>query len=199
MTEVSPDYRSLALAGIVQTATMVHHTALGRMVKTADRQVLLSAVLTHNARDLDEIFPEPDGYADGARQALEMLSGRISSPEILRYTLQLIELARRLRADRDAVRRLAGLLNELGVTEPDPVELSIIYQQTISTLGKRIQVVGESSVLQQQATADIIRAMLLAGVRFGWLWQQLGGRRWHLIVRRRTLREAMQQLDLEQR
>ncbi|MCZ6617484.1 MAG: DUF489 family protein [Gammaproteobacteria bacterium] len=199
MTEVTPDYRSLSLAGIVQTATMVHHTALGGMVKTADRQVLLNAVLTHNARDLGEIFPEPYAYADGAGQAVEMLSGRISSPEVLRYTMQLTELARRLRADRNAVRRLAGLLNELGVTEPEPVKLSIIYQQTISTLGKRIQVVGEPSVLQQEATADIIRAMLLAGVRFGWLWQQLGGRRWHLIVRRKTLLEAMQHLDLKQR
>ncbi|MEZ5557402.1 MAG: DUF489 family protein [Pseudomonadales bacterium] len=41
-------------------------------------------------------------------------------------------------------------------------------------------------VLQREQTAEEIRALLLAGVRFAWLWQ-LGGRRWHLILRRRVL------------
>ncbi len=124
-----------------------------------------------------------------------MLSGRISSPEVLRYILQLIELARRLRGNRAVVGRLEVLLDQLGVKEPDPAQLSSIYQQTISTLGKRIHVVGEPSVLQQAVTADTIRAMLLAGVRFAWLWQQLRGRRWHLILLRKPLLEAMRQLN----
>jgi high frequency lysogenization protein len=42
-------------------------------------------------------------------------------------------------------------------------------------------------VLQMEHVADRIRALLLAGVRLAWLWQQLGGRRWHLILRRRTV------------
>jgi len=194
VTDAIPDYPSLTLAGIVQTATMVRDTARGRTVEDVDRQVLLRTVLTHHADDLGEIFPEPRAYCDGVRQALEMLSGRISSPEVLRYILQLIELARRLRGNRAVVGRLEVLLDQLGVKEPDPAQLSSIYQQTISTLGKRIHVVGEPSVLQQAVTADTIRAMLLAGVRFAWLWQQLRGRRWHLILRRKLLLEAMRHL-----
>lgn len=194
VTDAIPDYPSLTLAGIVQTATMVHDTARGRTVEDVDRQVLLRTVLTHHADDLAEIFPEPRAYCDGVGRALEMLSGRISSPEVLRYILQLIELARRLRGNRAVVSRLEVLLDQLGVKEPDPAQLSSIYQQTISTLGKRIHVVGEPSVLQQAVTADTIRAMLLAGVRFAWLWQQLRGRRWHLILRRKLLLEAMRHL-----
>lgn len=194
VTDAIADYPSLTLAGIVQTATMVRDTARGRTVEDVDRQVLLRTVLTHHADDLGEIFPEPRAYCDGVRQALEMLSGRISSPEVLRYTLQLIELARRLRGNRAVVNRLEVLLDQLGVKEPDPAQLSSIYQQTISTLGKRIHVVGEPSVLQQAVTADTIRAMLLAGVRFAWLWQQLRGRRWHLILWRKPLLEAMRRL-----
>ena len=189
------DYHSLALAGIVQTATMVHDAARGRSVSEDDRRVLLRPITTHNARELEEIFPHPRAFYDGARQAMEMLSGRIASPEVLRYTLQLIELARRLRTNHAVVSRLEGMLDDLDANEPDPRKLSNIYQQTLSTLGKRIQIVGEPSALQQEATADTIRALLLAGVRVAWLWHQLQGRRWHLILRRKPLLEAMRNLQ----
>ena len=160
-----------------------------------DRRVLLRTITTHNARELEEIFPYPRAFYDGVRQALEMLSGRIASTEVLRYTLQLIELARRLRTNRAVLSRLEGMLDDLDANEPDPTELSNIYQQTLSTLGKRIQIVGEPGALQQEGTADTIRALLLAGVRVAWLWHQLQGRRWHLILRRKPLLEAMRNLQ----
>jgi high frequency lysogenization protein len=69
-----------------------------------------------------------------------------------------------------------------------------VYQETISHLGKRIQVTGDPGLLRQDSVANGIRAQLLAGVRFAWLWQQLGGRRWHLILRRRSLLVALQSL-----
>lgn len=188
-------YPSLTLAGIVQTAMMVHDTAHGRGVSEDDRQMLLSTILTHNASDLEEIFPQPGAYRAGIRQAIEMLSGRIPAAEILRYTLQLIELSRRLRGNSSVVRRLEGLLNQLPENGADSLALSEVYQQTLSTLGKRIQVVGEPSVLQQAATADTVRAMLLAGVRFAWLWHQLRGRRWHLVLQRKPVLEAMRRLN----
>ena len=90
------------------------------------------------------------------------------------------------------------MLSNLDAAEPDPTDLAEVYQQTLSTLGKRIQVVGEPRILQQQMTADIIRAMLLVSVRFAWLWHQLHGRRWHLVVRRKTLIEAMKTAIPEQ-
>ena len=65
---------------------------------------------------------------------------------------------------------------------------------SISTLGKRIQVTGNPELLQQSRVADEIRSLLLGGVRFAWLWHQLGGRRWHLILRRRALLTALKAL-----
>jgi len=79
--------------------------------------------------------------------------------------------------------------------EEDCAELARLYQETISTLGKRIQVSGDPQRLQQEETAEQIRALLLAGVRFAWLWQQRGGRRWHLLLRRGRLLENLQALE----
>ncbi|HEX7036159.1 MAG TPA: DUF489 family protein [Pseudomonadales bacterium] len=181
------DYHALSLAGAAQAAALVHATAHGRPVDREAEHALLISVPTHRAGSMAEVFPDPAAYAVGIRAAMEILSGKARSPEVLRYTLQVIELARLLARVPQIVEKLGGLLDHVDPADPDPESLSRIYQQTISTLGKRIQVTGEPKLLQQEAVADRIRALLLAGVRLGWLWQQLGGRRWHLILRRRPL------------
>ena len=187
-----PDYAALALAGIVQAAALVHRTANGEGVDDALRRTLLCTIPTHRAGSIAEVFPEPAAYRYGAGIAMEALGGRTTAPEILRYTLQLIDLAGLLKGVPQIVEKLGGLLDTVDRDDPPEADLARIYQQTISTLGKRIQVTGDPQVLGREQTAERIRALLLAGVRMAWLWQQLGGRRWHLLFRRRQLGAALQ-------
>lgn len=189
------NYGALALAGVVQTAMLVHRTAHGQEVSDDALGNLLRTVPTRNARDMADVFPDPRAYRPGAVAAMEALSGRSRAPEVLRYTLQLIELAKVLGGVPQVVEKLGRLLDNVDPDRPDPRELARIYQQTISTLGKRIQVTGDPRLLQQEPVADTIRALLLAGVRLAWLWQQLGGRRWHLLLRRRALLVALRPLS----
>jgi len=187
-----PDYAALALAGVVQAAVLVHRTATGEGVDEQQRQALLRTIPTHKAASLADIFPEPAEYRFGAGIAREALAGRSTTPEVLRYTLQLIELAGQLKGVPQVVEKLGNLLDTVDPQTPDEATLARIYQQTISTLGKRIQVTGDAQVLQREQTAERIRSLLLAGVRMAWLWQQLGGRRWHLLFRRRALSAALE-------
>ena len=73
--------------------------------------------------------------------------------------------------------------------------VSGIYQDTLSKLRFRIKVTGSAQHLQDSANADIIRALLLAGIRSAFLWRQLGGRRWKLLLNRRRLLFASQNLS----
>jgi high frequency lysogenization protein len=189
------DYAALALAGVVQAAALVHRTAHGEQVPEEARAALLRTVPTRHARDLAEIFPEPEAFGLGADLAVAALSGQSRTPEILRYSLQLVDLAKTLGGVPQVVEKLGRLLDDSNPVNPDEEQLGRIYQQTISTLGKRIQVTGDPQVLQQEHVAHRIRAMLLAGVRLAWLWHQLGGRRWHLILRRRALLVALRPLS----
>lgn len=189
------DYRALALAGITQAAALVHDVAHGRNVAADDRRALLLTVPTRRAADMAEVFPDPARYRLGIAAARDCLSGRPRTPQILRYTLQLIELARMLGGVPQVVEKLGRLVDDLDAAEPSEDQLSRIYQQTISTLGKRIQITGEPQLLRQEHIADGIRALLLAGVRLAWLWQQLGGRRWQLILRRRSVLVGLRSLD----
>jgi len=187
------DYRSLALAGIVQCAELVRSTATGLHVAESAREAVIRAITTHQATDLAEIFPYPEELIPGIRAAIATLSGEHDRADILRYTLQLIDLARRLKRSAVVTQRLAGGLDRLG-GQPETVVLAGLYQETISTLGKRIQVTGNPELLQQADSANDIRALLLAGVRFAWLWIQLGGSRWQLVLNRRAVLADLQNL-----
>jgi high frequency lysogenization protein len=188
----SVDYGALSLAGIFLAATLVHRVASGERVDQAQQDTLLATIPTHQATQLSEVFPEPAAYQQGAQVAINALSGRSTAPEILRYALQLVDLAKLLRGVPQIVAKLGRLLDDLEHKPSSTADLANIYQQTISTLGKRIQVTGDPQILQREESADTIRALLLAGVRMAWLWHQLGGRRWLLILRRQPLLLALQ-------
>jgi high frequency lysogenization protein len=188
------DYRALALAGVVQAAAMVHRVAHGQALPEGPHQALLRTIPTHKAAGLQEIFPDPGAFQPGATAAIEALSARSHTPEILRYSLQVVELARMLSNVPQVREKLAQLIDAIDPERPDEQQLAQIYQQTVSTLGKRIQVTGDPQTLQQESVAERVRALLLAGVRLGWLWQQLGGRRWHLVLRRGALLVALRPL-----
>jgi high frequency lysogenization protein len=163
-------------------------------VDTAARAALFAAVATRSAASLAEVMPDPASFRGGLQALREALAGERVSPEAARYTLQLIDLARRLKGNGAIAEALGNLLERLP-EHPGPGELGPIYEQTISRLGKRVQVTGDPDLLKRESVADTIRAELLAGVRFAWLWQQLGGRRWHLVLRRRQLLVALATLE----
>ncbi|MES3006467.1 MAG: DUF489 family protein [Pseudomonadota bacterium] len=72
--------------------------------------------------------------------------------------------------------------------------LAMLYQDTISKLTFRIHVKGNVEFLKDPKVADSIRALLLAGIRSSLLWHQLGGRRWHLIVYKKRIRDCATQV-----
>ncbi len=188
------DYRSLSLAALVQAAELVHACAHGTS-RSQDAEVAVKhAIRTQHAESLREVFPDKSAFRGGIDSAIRALSGAGGAPEVLRYTLQLIDLAKRLRGSAAVRGRLEKGLNALPVAPSDP-ELGALYQDTISTLGKRIQVTGNPNRLREADVADNVRALLLAGIRFAWLWQQLGGSRWQLILSRRSVLSALQSLQ----
>ena len=136
----------------------------------------------------------------GVATAMELL--RKPSAEllpVLKYVMSLLDLESRLRKRTDLTQELRRGIDESQTSfhagSTDLFEpLSSLYQKTISQLDRRIHVVGSPELLQQNAIAAKIRTFLLAGIRGAWLWQQSGGRRWHLVLRRSTIRSALAEL-----
>lgn len=95
----------------------------------------------------------------------------------------------------DAVNQpFAGSFATRPTSQFDLSGLATLYQDTISKLTFRIHVKGNIEFLKDPRVADSIRALLLAGIRSSLLWHQLGGRRWHLIVYKKRIRDCVSQV-----
>ena len=68
--------------------------------------------------------------------------------------------------------------------------ISAIYQDTLSTLSYRIKVTGSAQHLNNPQVADLVRAVLMCGIRAAFLWRQLGGSRLKLMWQRGAIRDT---------
>ena len=197
--------QTLAFVGITQAATLVDDIANGRPVSVDGEQVIVAAIFVTDPDSVAEVIGDLGGYQAGIATARALLSTpEPGVVEALKYTMAIIDISRRLRANRALTTRLGELIRELTpiwhtLPQDELFERgSEIYRTTISTLDRRVHVRGSGELLQQPAVANRIRTLLLAGVRFAWLWQQMGGRRWHLLMRRSTMRRTLGNLNRSQ-
>lgn len=190
--------QTLALAGVVQCAAMTVQLAHHGMAPAERFATALESLFVTHPRHAEDVFAGIGSLRLGLETLRELLSGNRSgsSGEVLRYVLNLLHLQGRLAQRRDLLNRIAeGLeqINRQGYEQPYSAnpqvirQLAKLYQDTLSTLPFRIQVRGDMQRLQNELVAARIRVLLFAGVRAAVLWEQRGGRRWHLLFSRKRL------------
>jgi high frequency lysogenization protein len=59
----------------------------------------------------------------------------------------------------------------------------------------RIMVHGSQGKLSNPLTVNKVRSALFAGIRAAFLWHQLGGRRWQLMLHRRSIQAIARRLS----
>jgi high frequency lysogenization protein len=174
--------RVLALAGVFQAALLTQQAAREGRTESAAAAASLDSIFRIDAESVPAVFGGPAGVTLGLQELVRQLAhpGR-----------QRLEVARRLEASGSGRQAAASHLAHTPVTDPEIITtLAELYRERISTLTPRIMVQGDPGLLQRPETGARIRAFLLAGIRAARLWQQCGGRRWHLFLRRRALTEG---------
>jgi high frequency lysogenization protein len=184
--------KTLALAAIFQAAGLVHALAkTGRCDENAE-QAFIKTSLVLDTDDSTAIYGSPAALNNGLRWLKSCLtdgSGLEDSSSIVRLTLSILQAEKHFRQHPEAQHLLRKHLVNLNA---NPIEdhrqlteaLAKAYVDGLSILRFRIQIHGDSRHLQSYGMAERIRAILLAGIRGAWLWQRLGGRRWHLLITR---------------
>ncbi len=192
------DNRVISLAGVLQAAHLVNHTAQHGMADQAALEASIGSVLKLDADSTREVFGGLSGVETGLRQ-IETQIGRERDPLEQRYVINLLQLEPPLRARPDLLERIrsgvsqaAELAEGRPLTDPEVLAcLAETYTETVSTLSPRIMVTGEPNQLNRPEIANRIRALLLAGVRAAVLWRQAGGSRLKLLFQaRRTVARA---------
>ncbi len=194
--------RTLALAGIFQSADLVRQIARKGLVDQAPFESSINSILTLEATSTEAVYDGLEGLKSGLRvlcEQIEPVSER--NMELIHYVFGLILLERKLRkrqdlleAIRQGVQHAIDQTQSYAVTHPEIVaHLAKLYSQTISTLDFRIQVKGEQRFLENSYNADKVRSLLLAGVRSAVLWRQKGGNRWQLFFSRKKILHCTKQ------
>jgi len=191
------EQQALALAGVAQAARLVDQIARTGSCPQEFLEPTIHSLFAFDADSVEEVYGGTAHVRLGLQTLGELLADNRaeSNREVLRYVFGLLYLERKFAADDGMVavvrsrlehcsfraEHFANHVNELCDS------ISGIYQDTLSRLRFRIRVTGSAEHLQNPRNADCIRALLMAGIRSAYLWRQLGGRRWRLVLQRRSL------------
>ncbi len=199
--------QALALAGVVQAARLVDQISRTGSYPDEFLQSSINSLFEFDVDSTAAVFGGTAGVKLGLANLVSMLASQDESEggEMVRYVFSILHLERKFSADRGMLEVVRARLehtqfkSEYFANHVQEVchSISGIYQDTISTFKFRIKVTGSMQQLQNPNNADMIRALLLAGIRSAVLWRQLGGRRWKLPLQRKKLLRAAQQLSRE--
>jgi len=196
--------RTLALAGLFQAARLVQQTARGEPRDKDTTAASIGSIFNTDPASVVDVY----GDIEAVRTGLELLVQQLGNDnkrrdiELTRYAVTLMhlenslnrkpELLETIRSGIETCRQQIESDNELQTSVI--ATLADIYKQTISTLKPRILVNGEPTVLTNPDSKNMVRALLLAGMRSAVLLRQSGGSRLKLIFQRRPLLECAREL-----
>ncbi len=187
--------QTLALAGMFQASTLVNELAMHGACDAAEFECSFNSLFTIEAESTREALGDVTCLSRGFTALGDYLGGESRSPgrNIAYYLLSMLKLSSQILRDEELSE---NLLKGLQRIETDRVDFDLsrnsvmhkidgLYQECISGLSPRIIVRGEQNYLRNDDNAAKVRVLLLAGIRAGVLWQQLGGNRWSLFWSRK--------------
>lgn len=189
--------RVIALAGLFQAVTLVRSLATEGDCDPAEFETCMQSVFKIESDSVADVYGGIANVRPGLRAMIEQIDGDKRDAALLRIVFAILRLERSLHRHPAVVESLQqglqGMQRQLlhfGPTHPNVVARAAdLYAEHLSGLRPRVMVIGNPLYLHQPNQVQRIRALLLAAVRAAVLWRQLGGRRWHLLLRPR--REAM--------
>ena len=201
------EQQTLALAGVAQAARIVDLAAKTGSWPEPFVEASIHSLFCFEPEAVESVFGTPQGI----RLGLEQLSTCLrmnqdpAAADTLRYTMAMLQLERRFATREDMQSIIRSRLKHTAYKAENfsndirglSANISAIYQDTLSHLSYRIKVTGSAQHLNTPQVADVVRTVLLCGVRAAFLWRQLGGNRFRLMWHRGTIRETAARMALE--
>ncbi len=199
--------QALALAAIFQASNQVYKLAYTGDSDIKTMEFSMSTLLNQNPDSLGQLYGPIDNLQDGLVTMQRFLENakNISEPrhkEVISYVMSSIHIASKLSSDQQLLSKIENGIDKARLQAEhfsmihDNVVTNVgaLYQDTISKMRLRIQVMGSAVYLQQSGVAARIRCMLFAAIRNAFLWRQLGGKRRHFLLQRKAFVEVINKL-----
>lgn len=192
--ETAVEKQLIALAGLLQACYLVDMLAQTGNAPDESLNPSIRSLFVFDPPTAAAVYGGRPGIKLGLRLLRDMLgASRHREPQTSRYALAVLHLQKKLQQQPEMNRIIHSRLQHSAInlehfnSDIKNIASSVgaIYQDTISSFRFRIQVVGSARQLQDPQCAELIRSLLLAAIRAAVLWRQSGGRRWHIVTRRR--------------
>lgn len=199
-----------ALAAVFQTCGLVSQLAHTGEAESKLMKFAMITLLNQNPSSLDELYGSRDELAEGIKamsiffsdkdkQSSSSTQKETKNREVINYVMSTIHLASKLDKNPALLTRISQGIEDANnqaqhfsaTHENVYSNVASLYQDTISKMRLRIQVLGSGIYLQQPTVASRIRCMLFSAIRHAFLWRQLGGKRRHLLLQRKLIIEQI--------
>lgn len=194
----------IALAGVAQAAQLVDQVARTGEAEPIALEASIKSLFQFDPESTEAVFGGLEGVGNGLVALSNLLQngGYSRMQQQARYLSGMLFLERKLAARGDLLEVIHSRLKHAAFradhfsddTSGALSSIAAIYQDTISKFKYRIQVSGEMAHLQNPQQAEKIRSLLFAGIRAAILWRQVGGRRWHLLLKRPAIQRELTEL-----
>lgn len=194
----------LALAGILQSTYLVDQIAQTGFAAAESVNPSINSLFNFDPESPEAIYGGIHGVKLGLQLLNDILSGSRTQSyrAAIRYALGILHLQKKLSAKPELLEVISSRLQHTAIkadhfsNDSSSIAASVaaIYQDTVSNFKFRIQVSGSMQQLQNPKNAEMIRALLMAGIRSSVMWRQMGGKRWQLLVYRQRLLDCCREL-----
>jgi high frequency lysogenization protein len=197
--------RTIALAGIFQNCYQVQQLANTGKIDPYYLNIAVKAILNTDPENTLQVFQGIPGIRDGLNLIQQQLgnSDKKRDTDLTRYSISVLFLANKLLKNpsmlktlSDGIEKARNQVEHFGLDHENIyASLGGLYSDTISQLSPRIMVSGEPEILNNPDNANKIRSLLLSSIRAAVLWQQLGGNRWQLLLKRKQIVNIAKNLE----
>lgn len=198
--------RTIALAAVMQAVHLVHNIATQGQADEADVIPLLESLLVQDADSTEAVYGGLSNLKTGLEQLRIQLVDHKTKHEVtqIQYAANLLRLERKLDKHSSImdmitqdIERLPEKIEESGaINSPEVVAyLADLYKRTISNLTPFVEVHGEEIYLTNYKHANLIRALLLTGIRAAIIWKQKKGGYWRLLWQAKQLAKTTETLQ----
>lgn len=218
------EQQALALVATVQALSIVNDVATQGKFDGEYARPLLQSLVTYNpAETLDAYGGNTTALRFGITQVKKLLSDDLSR-DIAQYLLAVIAIELKLVRNNHMRQLLQSEMQRIAyqhsnqtvafdndndddwdsddepavvhtLTDADTIgEFAELYKQTASQIEPRIMIKGNHQYLQQESSANQIRALLLAALRGAAFFRHNGGKRLDLMVKRGRYVEIIDKL-----
>ena len=198
--------RTIALAALLQSVHLVHNIAVSGQADQTDINTLLNSLIVSDADTTEDVYGKLSNLKTGLDQLHIQLVVQKSKHELtqVQYAVNLMRLASKLskydslmKVITEEIDQIPQYIEQYGEIQNEQVltQISTTYKRTVSNLTPFIKVHGDESNLQNTHNANLIRALLLAGIRAAILWHQKGGSYWQLLFQSNKIEKITSDLQ----